>query len=51
MNETQDFLQRLYSPSSEDQNVDVVDYKAEIVTGLSTACKAACRNVEQAQQK
>ena len=37
--------------SPEDQNVDVDDYKAELVTGLSTAWEAARRNVEQAQQK
>ena len=27
------------------------DYKAELVTGLSTVWEAACRNVERAQQK
>lgn len=39
------------SPSPEDRNVDVDDFKAELVTGLSTAWETACRNVEQAQQK
>lgn len=39
------------SPSPEDQNMDVDDYKAELVTGLSTAWEAARRNVERAQQK
>ena len=39
------------SPSPKDQNVDVDDFKAELVTGLSTAWEAAHRNVEQAQQR
>ena len=34
------------SPSPKDQNVDVDDFKAELVTGLSTAWEAAHRNVE-----
>lgn len=39
------------SPFPENRNVDVDDFKAELVTGLSTAWETACRNVEQAQQK
>ena len=39
------------SPSPKDRNVDVDDFKAELVTGLSTAWEAAHRNVERAQQK
>lgn len=33
------------SPFPEDRNVDVDDFKAELVTGLSTAWETACRNV------
>ena len=36
------------SPSPEDRNVDVDDFKVELVTGLSTAREAAHRNVEWA---
>ena len=32
-----------------DQNVDMVKYKADLVTDLSTAWEAVSKNVEQAQ--